>query len=39
MQENHPKKFKLFYTVDIKPDEKDEWKGGVGFITVDMVKA
>jgi NAD(P)H-flavin reductase len=30
--------FNLYLTVDIKPDEKEDWKQGVGFITKDMLK-
>lgn len=35
---NYPQKFKLFFTVDIKPDESEEWNQGVGFISTDMLK-
>lgn len=38
MHENHKDKFNLFFTVDIKPDEKENWKGGVGFVNTDMMK-
>jgi len=38
MHENHKDKFKLFFTVDIKPDEKDGWTSGVGFVNTDMMK-
>jgi NAD(P)H-flavin reductase len=31
-------KFHLFLTVDVKPDEKENWKQGVGFITKEMLK-
>lgn len=31
-QANNPEKFKLHYTVDVKPLDEN-WKGGVGFVT------
>ena len=36
--ENYKDDFKLYLTVDIKPDEKENWKQGVGFITAEMLK-
>jgi len=30
---NYKDDFKLYLTVDIKPDEKENWTQGVGFIT------
>lgn len=38
LQENYKDRFNLFLTVDIQPDEKENWKQGVGFITIDMLK-
>lgn len=35
---NYKDDFKLYLTVDIKPEEKENWKQGVGFITQDMLK-
>lgn len=32
-------KFNLYLTVDIQPDESENWKQGVGFITKEMLKA
>jgi len=36
--DNYKDDFKLYLTVDIKPDEKENWKQGVGFITAEMLK-
>jgi hypothetical protein len=30
---NYKNDFKLYLTVDIQPEEKENWKQGVGFIT------
>lgn len=38
LKENHPEKFNLFFTVDVKPDEKDNWDQGVGFVTKEMLQ-
>lgn len=38
LQTNHPEKFKLYFTVDIKPDEKENWNQGVGFVTKEMLQ-
>jgi len=35
--ENYKERFKLFLTVDIQPDAKENWKQGVGFITKEML--
>jgi cytochrome-b5 reductase len=34
--QNYPERFNLFYSVDIQP--QGEWKYGVGFVTIDMLK-
>jgi len=34
---NDPERFHLFYTVDIDPNDP-QWKGGVGFVTQDMLR-
>jgi len=31
-QMNNPERFKLHYTVDVKPNDPN-WKGSVGFVT------
>ena len=36
--ENYKEKFKLFLTVDVKPEANVNWKYGVGFVTQDMLK-
>lgn len=38
LKENHPEKFNLFLTVDVKPDEKENWDQGVGFVTKEMLQ-
>lgn len=38
MKENNKEQFNLYYTVDVQPEEKDNWKQGVGFITKAMVE-
>ena len=38
MKEVYPEKFNLYLTVDVKPDEKENWKQGVGFMTIDMLR-
>jgi len=38
MAANNAEKFKLHFTVDIAPEDKDSWKGGVGFVTMEMLK-
>jgi len=35
---NYKDDFKLYLTVDIKPDEKENWQQGVGFISKEMLK-
>lgn len=35
---NNPEKFKLHFTVDIAPEESAQWKGGVGFVTKEMIQ-
>ena len=30
--------FNLYLTVDVKPDDSENWQGGVGFITKEMLK-
>lgn len=37
MADSHPDKFKLYCTVDVKPDDSEGWKQGVGFITKEML--
>ena len=37
-EENYKENFKLYLTVDIQPDEKANWKYGVGFMTKEMVQ-
>lgn len=34
---NYPERFKLHYTVDIKPEK--EWAYSVGFVTADLIKS
>ena len=36
--ENYKENFKLYLTVDVQPDEKVNWKYGVGFVTKEMIK-
>ena len=36
---NYKDRFKLYLTVDVKPDDKENWEQGVGFITQEMLKA
>ena len=38
MAQNYPEKFHLHYTVDIKPDENENWKYDSGFMTKEMVE-
>lgn len=38
LAENYKDNFKLFLTVDVKPEESSNWKQGVGFITKDMIQ-
>lgn len=38
LAENHKDNFKLYLTVDVKPDDAAGWKQGVGFITKDMIQ-
>ena len=38
LAQNNPQRFKLHLTVDIKPEDPN-WKGGVGFVTKEMIKA
>lgn len=38
LRENYQDKFKMMLTVDIKPDDKENWKEGVGFVNTDMMK-
>lgn len=35
MRDNNKDKFKLLYTVDVKPE--NTWEGNVGFVTKDMI--
>ena len=35
--ENYPTNFHLYFTVDVKPDESENWKHGVGFVTKEML--
>ncbi len=37
MQQANSERFKLFLTVDIDPNDPN-WKGGIGFVTKDMLK-
>ena len=36
-EENYKENFKLFLTVDVKPDDSLNWKYGVGFVTKEMI--
>ena len=38
LAQNNPERFKLHLTVDVKPEDP-QWKGGVGFVTQDMLQA
>lgn len=38
MKEVYPDRFKLYLTVDVQPEEKENWKQGVGFMTIDMLR-
>jgi cytochrome-b5 reductase len=35
---NYKDNFKLYFTVDVKPEDSLNWKYGVGFVTQDMIK-
>jgi cytochrome-b5 reductase len=37
MKENNKDQFNLYFTVDVQPDEKENWSQGVGFITKEML--
>ena len=34
---NYSERFELFFTVDVKPEEQENWNMGVGFITKEML--
>lgn len=36
--EKYPKRFLVYYVVDIEPNTGDQWNGGIGFITAEMIK-
>jgi cytochrome-b5 reductase len=38
MAEKFETNFNLFLTVDVKPDDSENWTQGVGFITKEMLK-
>ena len=38
LSNNFKERFHLHYTVDVKPDDALNWKGGVGFVTKEMLK-
>ena len=37
-EENYKDNFKLYLTVDVKPEESVNWKYGVGFVTKEMIQ-
>lgn len=36
--EKYPKRFLVYYVVDVEPNIGDQWNGGVGFITSEVIK-
>lgn len=36
-RENNPHRFKLHYTVDVRPEDP-QWKGSVGFVSKEMLE-